>query len=187
MNLLYYHCRSRVQKFIWQKHNTRLLHVFAQAQSNSILIAMADQQEVLTGDLSEKSSQSSKKSKSGRVLFRNTESETQYAVSPHSDCVPLCGSDDGSDSESDGESAVPKKKSKSGPLHSDSDIDIQYSDNETDSIPSDLSDANSIFDDECDDNDNEEHVMLDSENRLADLEHIETVRNQKETHNNFSP
>ena len=175
MNLLYYHCRSRVQKFIWQKHNTRLLHVFAQAQSNSILIAMADQQEVLTGDLSEKSSQSSKKSKSGRVLFRNTESETQDAVSPHSDCVPLCGSDDGSDSESDGESAVPKKKSKSGPLHSDSDIDIQYSDNETDSIPSDLSDANSIFDDECDDNDNEEHVMLDSENRLADLEHIETV------------
>lgn len=178
MKISCHQCCLRVRKCTKQKHSTRLLLVFDQAESTSILIAMADQQEVPTGNQSETLSQSVRRRTMGRrALFQNTESAKQGSASPHSGCVPLYDSDSKSGSETDGESPVPKKKQKSGPLHSDYDIDIQYSDDETDSIPSDLSDADSIVDDQCDDCDNEGHVILDSENRLADLEQIETVFN----------
>jgi hypothetical protein len=135
---------------------------------------MADQQQVPNGEASDKSSQLSTPSTRRRLPFGNTtDHESLVESSQASSCVPICDSD--SESDSDGDEVPQKKRKLAGPLHSD--IDIQYSDNETDSIPSDLSDANSIFDDDCDDNDNAQHVMLDSENRMADIENIENVFN----------
>lgn len=67
-----------------------------------------------------------------------------------------------------------KRMKRTGPDF-DCDIDIQYSDNETDSIPSDLSEANSILDDDFVDHDNECQIVLDTECRTVELANLEAV------------